>query len=57
MTGRGNAILETLRAEARRREISTELIVSRWVAERFLHRMSASAHAGCLTLKGAYALT
>ena len=54
MTKRGEAILQALRAEARRRGMATDLIVSRWVAERFLHRLSASEHAGRLTLKGAF---
>ncbi len=54
MTGQGEAVRSALKTEARRRSLSTDLLVSRWLAERFLHRLYLSAHAGRLTLKGAF---
>lgn len=54
MSDRAAAVLASLRLEARRREVATDLILLRWVAERFLHRISISGHAERLTLKGAF---
>lgn len=54
MTDPATAMLVSLRKEARRRGLATDLVLMRWVAERFLHRVSLSAHAQQLTLKGAF---
>ncbi len=54
MRDTGETIRQSLRMEAKRRGLSTELLLSRWVAERFLHRVSTSPHARQLVLKGAF---
>ena len=52
MRQHGEAILGRLRAASKARGMATQQLLSRWAAERFLARLSSSAHAGRLILKG-----
>jgi predicted nucleotidyltransferase component of viral defense system len=54
MSAAGEAVLARLRSIAKGRGSSTDHVLSRWVAERFLSRLSASCHADRLTLKGGF---
>ena len=54
MSDPGVAAMHALKAEAKRRGLSTDLLLSRWLAERFLQRLSSSPHSQRLTLKGAF---
>lgn len=54
MSAAGEATLARLRAIAKGRGTTTDHVLSRWVAERFLSRLSASCHADRLTLKGGF---
>ena len=54
MSGDGDATLARLRCVAKGRGTTTDHVLSRWVAERFLARLSASCHADRLTLKGGF---
>ena len=52
MNKSGEAILGRLRSTSRARGTATQHLLSRWVAERFLARLSSSSHAPRLILKG-----
>ena len=54
MRNAAEAVRQALKSDAGRRGISVDLLISRWVAERFLHRISISPHAARLTLRGAF---
>ena len=53
----GEASLHALRTQARRRGISTNLLIARWAAERLLYRLHLSPYREILTLRGAFLFT
>ncbi len=57
MHDKGQATYNKLRQLARKRRVSTELLLTRWAMERFLHRLSQSPYQERFILKGALLLT
>lgn len=52
--GAGTSIRDRLGALARERSMNTQAMVTRWVGEGFLQRLSATRHSRLFVLKGAY---